>query len=198
MSSRSTQISTSPTTCWPRSARYSHLTEQGLVTLGIDPGTAILGFGVIRGDTDPQLIDVGVIETDAKSPMPDRLVILHAETARLIERYQPDVMAIEQLFFARNVTTAIAVGQARGVVLLAAAQAGVAVAEYSPSEVKFAVVGYGKADKRQMQEMVKLILNLPEVPHPDDAADALAIALCHAQTAPFQARVAQRGDDPWT
>lgn len=174
------------------------MVEQSLVTLGIDPGTAILGFGVIRGDTDPQLIDVGVIETDSKAPMPDRLVILHAETARLIERYTPDVMAIEQLFFARNVTTAIAVGQARGVVLLAAAQAGIPVAEYSPSEVKFAVVGYGKADKRQMQEMVKLILNLPEIPHPDDAADALAIALCHAQSAPFQARVAQRGEDPWT
>lgn len=174
------------------------MTERGLVTLGIDPGTAILGFGVIQGDTDPELIAAGVIETDSKSPMPDRLVILHAETARLIERYQPDVMAIEQLFFARNVTTAIAVGQARGVVLLAAAQAGIDVAEYSPSEVKFAVVGYGKADKRQMQEMVKLILNLPEVPHPDDAADALAIALCHAQSAPFQARVAQRGADPWT
>ncbi|MBA3379325.1 MAG: crossover junction endodeoxyribonuclease RuvC, partial [Chloroflexia bacterium] len=81
------------------------MTEQGLVTLGIDPGTAILGFGVIRGDTDPQLIDVGVVETDSKAAMPDRLVVLHAETARLIERYRPDVMAIEQLFFARNVTT---------------------------------------------------------------------------------------------
>jgi len=198
MCSPSTPTSTSRTTCWPKSVRDSRLVEQGLVTLGIDPGTAILGFGVIRGDTDPQLIDVGVIETDSKAAMPDRLVILHAETARLIERYRPDVMAIEQLFFARNVTTAIAVGQARGVVLLAAAQAGVPVAEYSPSEVKFAVVGYGKADKRQMQEMVKLILNLPEIPHPDDAADALAIALCHAQSAPFQARVAQRGEDPWT
>lgn len=173
------------------------MAAKGLITLGIDPGTAILGFGVIQGDSDPRLIDVGVIETDSKSPMPDRLVILHAETANLIARYEPDVMAIEQLFFARNVTTAIAVGQARGVVLLAAAQAGVPVAEYSPSEVKFAVVGYGKADKRQIQEMVKLILNLPEVPHPDDAADALAIALCHAQTAPFQAKVAQRGSDPW-
>lgn len=164
-----------------------------LVTLGIDPGTAILGFGVIRGDINPELIDVGVIETDSSAPMPDRLVILHAETARLIAAYQPDVMAIEQLFFARNVTTAIAVGQARGVVLLAAAQAGLPVAEYSPSEVKFAVVGYGKAEKRQMQEMVRLILELETVPHPDDAADALAIALCHAQTAPFLARIAPPG-----
>lgn len=167
------------------------LTGHGLVTLGIDPGTAILGFGVIRGDADPILIDVGVIETDAKAPMPQRLMLLHAETARLIETYAPDVLAVEQLFFARNVTTALAVGQARGVVLLAAAQAGVKVAEYSPSEVKFAVAGYGKAEKRQIQEMVRIILNLSTVPHPDDAADALAVALCHAQTAPFMAKVAQ-------
>jgi len=169
-----------------------------LVTLGIDPGTAILGFGLIRGDTDPVLIDVGVIETDSRAPMPDRLLVLHAEIGLLIETHKPDVIAIEQLFFARNVTTAIAVGQARGVILLAAAQANLPVAEYSPSEVKFAVAGYGKADKRQMQEMVRIILNLPHVPQPDDAADALAIALCHAQTAPFAARVDQAGGKDWT
>lgn len=167
-----------------------------LTTLGIDPGTALLGFGVIRGDTDPMLVDVGVIETDSEAAMPDRLVILHRETARLIETYRPDVLAVEQLFFARNVTTAIAVGQARGVVLLAAAQAGIPVAEYSPSEVKFAVVGYGKADKHQMQEMVRIILNLEAIPKPDDAADALAVALCHAQTAPFAARVAAHDRQP--
>lgn len=166
------------------------MSNEGLVTLGMDPGTAILGFGVIRGTSDPVLVDVGVIETQPDSPMPDRLVILHERTSMLIERYQPDVLAIEQLFFARNVTTAIAVGQARGVVLLAAAQKGVPVAEYSPSEVKYAVVGYGKADKRQMQEMVRIILDLDHAPQPDDAADALAIALCHAQTAPFKERVA--------
>ncbi|HYI24717.1 MAG TPA: crossover junction endodeoxyribonuclease RuvC [Thermomicrobiales bacterium] len=160
------------------------------VTLGIDPGTAILGFGVIRGDTDPILVDVGAIETDAREQMAERLLILHRETSRLIATYRPDVVAVEQLFFARNVTTAIAVGQARGVVLLAAAQAGVPVAEYSPSEVKFAVAGYGKAAKKQMQEMVRIILNLEHAPQPDDAADALAIALCHAQTAPFAAKVA--------
>lgn len=164
-----------------------------MTTLGIDPGTAILGYGVIRGDNEPELIDVGVIETDAAAAMPDRLVTLHRETSRLIAAWRPDVLAVEQLFFARNVTTAIAVGQARGVVLLAAAQAGVPVAEYSPSEVKFAVAGYGKADKRQMQEMVRIILNLDDVPRPDDAADALAVALCHAQTAPFAARVAAHG-----
>lgn len=167
------------------------------ITLGIDPGTAILGFGVIRGGTDPVLIDVGVIETDSRAPMPDRLLRLHAETALLIEEYQPTVLAIEQLFFARNVTTAIAVGQARGVILLAAAQAGIDVAEYSPSEVKFAVAGYGKAGKKQMQEMVRIILNLEYAPQPDDAADALAIALCHAQTAPFAAKVTARGGEAW-
>jgi crossover junction endodeoxyribonuclease RuvC len=174
------------------------LPNPALITLGIDPGTAILGFGVIRGDTDPELIDVGVIETDAKAPMAERLLILHEATTELIETYRPDVLAIEQLFFARNVTTAIAVGQARGVVLLAAAQAGIGVAEYSPSEVKFAVAGYGKAEKRQMQEMVRIILNLDHAPQPDDAADALAIALCHAQTAPFAARVASPGDAEWS
>lgn len=160
-----------------------------MITLGMDPGTAILGYGVITGTSEPTLIDVGVLETNPKTSMPERLRYLHERTAELIELYRPDVLAVEQLFFARNVTTAIAVGQARGVILLAAGQAGVPVAEYSPSEVKFAVVGYGKADKRQMQEMVRLILNLPTVPQPDDAADALAIALCHAQTAPFVSRV---------
>jgi crossover junction endodeoxyribonuclease RuvC len=169
------------------------VSRSGPITLGIDPGTAILGFGVIYGDTSPELIDVGVIETDAHAPMPERLHILHTEATRLLDTYRPDVMAIEQLFFARNVTTAIAVGQARGVVLLAAAQAGVEVAEYTPSEVKFAISGYGKAGKSQMQEMVRLILNLEHAPQPDDAADALAIALCHAQTAPFQSTVKSQG-----
>jgi crossover junction endodeoxyribonuclease RuvC len=168
------------------------------ITLGIDPGTAILGYGVISGDIDPNLVDVGVIETDSKMPMPERLLILHAEATRLLQEHRPDVLAIETLFFSRNVTTAIAVGQARGVVLLAAAQAGVAIAEYSPSEVKFAISGYGKANKKQMQEMVRLILNLKHAPQPDDAADALAIALCHAQTAPFANRVAaQRATPGW-
>jgi len=166
------------------------MSNDDMVTLGMDPGTAILGFGVIRGTAEPVLIDVGIVETRSDSPMPERLVVLYARTSELIERYRPDVLAIENLFFARNVTTAIAVGQARGVVLLAAAQRGVPVAEYSPSEVKYAVVGYGRADKHQMQEMVRIILNLDHAPRPDDAADALAIALCHAQTAPFQERVA--------
>lgn len=161
------------------------------VTIGIDPGTAILGFGVVAGDSDSHVIDFGVIETESSLDMPDRLVILHDAVTDLIHRHKPDELAIEQLFFARNVTTAIAVGQARGVVLLAAAQRGISIAEYSPSEIKNAIVGYGKADKRQMQEMVRILLNLPDVPQPDDAADALAVALCHAQTRQFTAHLGE-------
>ena len=162
-----------------------------MITIGIDPGTALLGFGVIRSNDESELLDYGVVETGSSSPMPARLNHLYDTVRKLIERYQPDVLAIEQLFFARNVTTAIAVGQARGVVLLAAAQHGVPVVEYSPSEVKQAVVGYGKADKAQMQEMVRIILNLDAAPQPDDAADALAVALCHVQHAAFAQRAAE-------
>ncbi len=161
------------------------------VTLGIDPGTAILGFGVIIGDSQPELVDVGVLETSSSMPMAQRLKAIFEGITALLVEHQPDAVAIEQLFFSRNVTTAIAVGQARGVALLAAAQAGIPVSEYSPSEVKHAVVGYGKADKRQIQEMVRLILNLRVAPQPDDAADALAVALCHVQTIPFAQRVAR-------
>jgi len=159
------------------------------ITIGIDPGTAILGFGVVQGDGDSRLIEFGVIETSSTITMPDRLVILHDAVTDLITRHQPDDLAVEKLFFARNVTTAIAVGQARGVVLLAAAQQGIPVAEYTPSEIKQAIVGYGKADKRQVQEMVRILLTLDAVPHPDDAADALAVALCHAQTRQFTAHL---------
>jgi crossover junction endodeoxyribonuclease RuvC len=162
-----------------------------VITLGIDPGTALLGFGVIASDGEPELIDFGVVETHADLAMPDRLASLYDHVAALLAEHRPDVLAVEQLFFARNVTTAIAVGQARGVVLLAAARAGVPVVEYSPSEVKHAVVGYGKADKSQMQEMVRLILGLEYAPQPDDAADALAVALCHAQRASFDASITQ-------
>ena len=159
-----------------------------MVTLGIDPGTARLGYGVVAG-TEPQTLGFGVVETPTTLSMPERLVVLFEAVSGLIAEHRPDTLAVEQLFFARNVTTAMTVGQARGVALLAAARAGVAVAEYTPSEVKQAVVGYGKADKSQMQEMVRIILGLEQVPHPDDAADALAVALCHVQTAPFLERV---------
>ena len=163
-----------------------------MITLGIDPGTARLGYGVVEAADDPVVLDFGVIETAATSSMPARLAGLYDVVTDLIAQHRPDVLAVEQLFFARNVTTAIAVGQARGVVLLAAAQAGCDVVEYSPSEVKHAVVGYGKADKTQMQEMVRIILGLEHAPRPDDAADALAIALCHVQRASFSASTGQR------
>jgi crossover junction endodeoxyribonuclease RuvC len=156
-----------------------------VITLGIDPGTAILGYGVVAGDDTPRAIDYGVLRTPSDEPMPQRLVRLYDGVRAVIAQHRPDVLAIEQLLFGRNVTTAIAVGQARGVVLLAAAQAGLGVAEYKPAQVKEAVVGYGKADKPQMQEMVRILLGLATIPHPDDAADALAIAICHVHTARF-------------
>jgi crossover junction endodeoxyribonuclease RuvC len=158
-------------------------------TLGVDPGTALLGYGIVESEPEARLITYGVIETESRTPMPERLLILFDGVNDLVARFHPDVVAVEQLFFARNATTAIAVGQARGVVLLAAAHAAIPVFEYSPTEVKQAIVGYGRAEKRQMQEMVRLILNLDFPPQPDDAADALAVALCHAQTAPFAARI---------
>ncbi len=161
------------------------------ITLGIDPGTARLGYGVIAGGMQPQLVDAGLIETWPDEPMSARLVTLYEGVVELIEEFHPDALAIEQLFFARNVTTAITVGQARGVVLLAAAQANIPIAEYTPSEIKHAIAGYGKADKPQMQEMVRMILNLKSVPQPDDVADALAIAICHNQTVPFAERSTQ-------
>ena len=160
-----------------------------MIAIGFDPGTARLGYGVIESEPDPRPIDYGVIVTDAELPMASRLLVIHDAVSELINRYQPSAVAVELLFFARNVTTAMTVGQARGVILLAAAQRGLVVAEYAPSEVKQAVVGYGKADKRQMQEMVRIMLGLDDLPRPDDAADALAVAICHVQVSPFRSRV---------
>jgi len=149
--------------------------------LGIDPGTALLGYGVIADGEPLQALTYGVIRTDAGMPTELRLVRLYEELATLIDQWAPQIVVLEQLFFARNVTTALAVGQARGVVLLLCGQRGLPVAEYTPAQVKQAVGGYGRAGKRQMQEMVRLLLGLPAIPQPDDAADALAIALCHLQ-----------------
>ncbi|MBL8129921.1 MAG: crossover junction endodeoxyribonuclease RuvC [Chloroflexia bacterium] len=167
-----------------------------MIALGFDPGTARLGYGVIASDPDPRAIDYGIIATDANLPMAQRLVEIHEAVTELIQVFRPDAVAVERLFFAQNVTTAMTVGQARGVVLLAAAQRGLPVAEYAPSEVKQAVVGYGKADKRQIQEMVRIMLGLEAVPRPDDAADALAIAICHVQVAPFRERTGAQAP-PW-
>lgn len=152
-----------------------------MIILGIDPGTATTGYGLVTENTagEARLIRYGVIQTPAGTPMPQRLLSIHREVAALIREAAPDMVAVEELFFKRNVTTALTVGQARGVVLLAAAQAGLAVYEYKPAEVKQALVGYGNAGKAQIQEMVRIMLELPSVPRPDDAADAIAVAICH-------------------
>lgn len=160
-------------------------------TLGIDPGTATMGWGVVdeRGG-QVSLVDFGALTTPAGMPQPERLRILYDGLTGLIARHQPQSAAIEELFFGKNVNTAITVGQARGVALLAFNQAGLSIAEYKPTVVKQAVAGYGGADKKQMQEMVRLTLGLAAAPRPDDAADALAIAICHAYTGPTLRRVA--------
>lgn len=158
-----------------------------MLTIGIDPGTAITGYGLVRQATDGSLqaVDYGVIQTPAKSPLPERLVQLYSELTSLIEQHQPQAAAVEKLFFQRNVRTALSVGQGRGVVLLVLAQAGLAVSEYTPMEIKQAVVGYGGADKNQVQQMVRALLELDDIPRPDDAADALAVAICDLHTARF-------------
>ena len=150
-----------------------------MLSLGIDPGTASLGFGLVRERENGSLacVHYGAIRTKADSAMPQRLKLIHDELVLLLERYRPDRAAVEELFFARNVTTAITVAQARGVVLLALQDAGLPIAEYKPNAVKQAITGYGGADKPQMQEMVRLLLALERRPRPDDAADALAVAI---------------------
>ncbi len=158
--------------------------------LGIDPGTATMGWGVVEFNGGHlRLIDVGALTTPAGMPQPERLLQLYNGLRAIIEQLHPDTAAVEELFFGKNVNTALSVGQARGVALLALAQAGVPVYEYKPLAVKQAVAGYGGADKRQMQEMVRLTLGLATVPRPDDAADALAIAICHAYSAPNRQRL---------
>lgn len=151
--------------------------------LGVDPGIGRLGWGIIEKEKGSvRVVGYGCIETKVNSAISDRLVIIYQKLQDLLKEFQPKEMAIEELFFSKNVKTAFAVGQARGVVLLAAAQARLAIGVYTPSAVKSAVVGYGKADKKQVGQMVKLTLKLPKVPTPDDTADALAIALTHAYT----------------
>jgi crossover junction endodeoxyribonuclease RuvC len=154
-----------------------------MLTLGIDPGTAITGYGLVEGRGDDlALVECGVITTPAGEPLPRRLHALYLGLTRVIEQYNPASSAVEELFFARNARTALAVGQARGVVLLAMTAAGLPVFEYTPLQVKQAVTGYGRADKAQVQAMVRVLLGVRTIPQPDDAADALAIAICHLQT----------------
>jgi crossover junction endodeoxyribonuclease RuvC len=152
-----------------------------VIILGIDPGTAAMGYGVIeRSGGRLRAIDHGCLVTSPDLPMPERLLAIHGLLDDLMSLHQPSIVAVERLFFSRNAQTAIAVGQARGVVLLAAAQHGRPVREATPNEVKSAVAGYGAADKEQVQRMVQLVLGMAELPRPDDAADALAIAVCIA------------------
>jgi len=157
------------------------------LVLGIDPGTATTGYGLVRDREDGSLESVayGTLQTPAGTPAHQRLALLYHQLSDLLLLHRPDSCAVEKLFFQRNISTAIAVGQARGVVLLAIAEAGLEMAEYTPNEVKQAVTGYGSAHKRQVQEMVRTLLLLPEIPRPDDAADALAIAITHLNTRRF-------------
>lgn len=149
--------------------------------LGIDPGTATTGFGLIeKSGAKLVKLDAGVISTPKTDPMPTRLKTLYDDLTELVKTYQPNCIAVERLFFTNNITTAMSVSQARGIALLVAAQCNIELAEYTPLQVKMSVTGYGQADKKQVQEMVKKILKLPTIPKPDDAADALAIAICHS------------------
>jgi crossover junction endodeoxyribonuclease RuvC len=150
--------------------------------LGIDPGTGIMGFGVIDTGRQPVMVDAGVIRTNAHQPEPERLLIIFDALQEIVKANKPQAVSVEKLFFARNVTTAMTVAQARGVVLLVAQQHNVPIFEYTPMQIKQSLTGYGKADKKQMQEMVRIILKLKDVPKPDDCADALAAALTYAAT----------------
>ncbi len=194
-----------------------------MITLGIDPGTAIMGYGLVEsgalvredragpqtqaqahstgagggsmrvGQSDLRLIEYGALVTPANTPTVERLPMLYRGLMDLIAEYKPDAMAIEELFFNKNVRTALAVGQARGVAILAAAHAGIPVAEYTPLQVKQAVVGYGRATKEQVQSMVRILLNMDHIPRPDDAADALAIAICHIHSQAYRQIVSGTG-----
>jgi crossover junction endodeoxyribonuclease RuvC len=155
-----------------------------VIVLGIDPGTAITGYGLVsEQDGSLALVNCGVITTPAGQALPMRLQAIYQGLTDLIRRFQPGAAAVEELFFSRNARTALAVGHARGVTLLALADAGLPIAEYKPMQVKQAIAGYGGADKQQIQEMVRLLLDLACVPKPDDAADAVAIAICHIHAA---------------
>ena len=158
--------------------------------LGIDPGVAIVGYGVIEYNKNAfKVIDYGKITTPAHTLLPKGLKMVYDGMTQLVETFKPDVVSMEELFFNTNVTTAIAVGHARGVLVLATENAGVPLAEYTPLQIKQAVAGYGRADKNQVQQMVKRFLNLTEVPKPDDTADALAVAICHAHSASLSGKL---------
>ncbi len=154
-----------------------------MVILGIDPGTAATGYGIIKKRSNELgLVSYGCISTKSDLLLPKRLDTIYKELGKLFRKYKPDVLATEKLFFFKNLKTAISVSQAQGVVILAAQKAKVPIFEYTPLQLKQAVVGYGRADKKQVQKMVKVLLGLDKIPEPDDAADALALAICHAHS----------------
>lgn len=159
-----------------------------MLALGLDPGTATTGYGLVRMlyDSSLQVVDFGVISTPKDMEQAKRLSMLYHRLTEILATFKPETSAVEKLFFQKNITTAIAVGQARGVMLLALSEAGLPIGEYTPNEVKQAVTGYGSADKRQVQEMVRIQLSLDAIPKPDDAADALAIAICHLSTRRYE------------
>ena len=157
-----------------------------MIIMGIDPGIAILGYGVLKYEANNfKVIDYGAVTTTPDMAMSTRLSYIYNSLTELINRYKPEAFAIEELFFNKNIKTALTVGHARGVAVVAASNLGVPVYEYTPLQVKQATVGYGRAEKKQMQQMVKVLLNLKEVPKPDDVADALAVALCHGNSSNF-------------
>lgn len=159
-----------------------------MIIMGIDPGTATTGFGVVeKQGSHVAYVTCGAIITDKSAAMPDRLMTIYQQLNRLFDLHEPEVVVTEQIFFSNNVTTALQVGRTVGVVLLAAAERGLPWVEYRPVEVKMAVVGYGAAEKKQVQYMVKQLLKLEKPPKPDDAADALALAVCHANSAVMRA-----------
>ncbi|GAW92723.1 crossover junction endodeoxyribonuclease RuvC [Calderihabitans maritimus] len=166
-----------------------------MVILGIDPGTAITGYAVIEAsDNRISPVDYGCIRTNAQHALPQRLQTIYFRIQELIEKYRPQHCAVEELFFNKNSKTAMAVGQARGVALLAAANANLEIYEYTPLQIKQAVTGYGRADKFQIQQMVKMLAGLKEVPRPDDVADALALTICHVHAYRMLQVVSAKGD----
>jgi crossover junction endodeoxyribonuclease RuvC len=154
-----------------------------VIILGIDPGFAITGYGVVKYEGNKfSVLDYGAITTEASMKLSERLLVLYDGLEELILRFKPDAISIEELFFNKNIKTALTVGHGRGVAVLAAAKSGTDIFEYTPLQVKQSVVGYGRAEKAQIQQMVKAILNLPAIPKPDDVADALAVAICHGNS----------------
>lgn len=152
--------------------------------LGIDPGYGIVGWGLIDVDLKTQVVDYGVVSTPKELSLPERLEVIYSSIQSLINSYKPDVLSVEELFYFKNQTTVIPVAEARGVILLSAKKCGVPIYEYTPLQIKQALTGFGRAEKAQVQFMVKTLLGLEKVPKPDDAADALAVAICHSQINP--------------